>query len=145
MKVGKLHKRSKVHRRLESSTPGSLRQISRRKVGGAPRSRCPGSPHHDRLKGKSHRDIGSNPIHDYSEMKSKKHYEQIAKADKNFYPFRPLASPFFSSEFNNRLLVPRPQAPDGPHFAVLLWRGGPIGCFSAYVPRFTTILSNSTN
>lgn len=41
-----------------------VRLISHRKVGGVPRSWAAGSSHHDRLKGKSHRDIGSNPIHD---------------------------------------------------------------------------------
>ena len=41
--------------------------ISRKvKVGGMPGSRAGGFSHHDGLKEKSHRDIGSNPIHDFS-------------------------------------------------------------------------------
>lgn len=60
----------------------SLRLISRRKVGGVPRSKAVGSYHHDRLKGKSYVDIGSNPILE----KSPEALHSIERSITNRYP-----------------------------------------------------------
>jgi hypothetical protein len=63
--IGPGIKKGKKESNWKSSKKEELpRLISHRKVGGVPRSWAAGSSHHDRLKGKSHRDIGSNPIHD---------------------------------------------------------------------------------
>lgn len=57
------------------------RQIFRRKVRGMPRFGVAESTHHDRLKEKSHRDFGSNPIHGSIVRKERKKGNSVKLKD----------------------------------------------------------------